>query len=388
MRKSLIIVATEELAEEPSVILEGLINKPEFEVFRWSFKEYAEMVASSNFESMYPNAKFVFLCCKSPEGTVKLLFTRWRYERFGCCINWKGNKCVLFVQASDLPYSEYDEFRDYCEVMSFTYPDVIIPPESPWKEGFEAFKMWFGDKETNSVQRAQLSVITHEFVNRLLDDFLAAPHDVSDAERDHDNLEMLHKMESNANKVVTTAVTASVAVVAVPIPVADAGMLIGAQTVMMTAIASIFKITIDKSIMKALIYATLSMSGATIIGKIVASWLLKLIPGFGWAVGGAIKATVAALLTYAIGSAFVAVCKDIKLGKLKEADLASAAGKDVFKDYFKYYAAKWSKKAKTAPDNVESIISELVVTNDDNINSDLTSGEWLDEFKNTLNSKK
>jgi len=390
MRKRLIIVPTDEVASEYTVVLEKLTDKIDYDKVCWTFKDYNKMLTLGDFHEMHFNDKFVFISCEPPEETVNLLFSKWRYDRFGCKINWKGNKCVLFARALDLPYSDYDEFRKHCEAMRYTYPDIVVPPESPLEEGFKVVKEFFGGKETNTAQRAQLSVIVHEFADKWLNDFLDSPHSGTEIERDRNSLDMLKTMESDANTVVSAAVVASIGVVAVPIPIADVGLLVGSQTVMMTTIAGVFKIKIDLSMLTSLVYAALGVSGAALIGKTVAAWLLKLIPGVGWIAGGAIKGTVAAVLTYAIGSAFVAICKDVKLGNLKEEDIVSGSGVELFKDYFKHYTTQWGAKAKTVPDvdDVETIVNKLVVTNTNNTtDDDLTSEEWLSEFKNSLSSQ-
>ncbi|MBD5395991.1 MAG: hypothetical protein HDR71_17425 [Lachnospiraceae bacterium] len=81
--------------------------------------------------------------------------------------------------------------------------------------------------------------------------------------------------------------------------------------------------------------AAIGTSGATIIGKTIATGLLKLIPGVGTVAGGAISAGTAGVVTLAMGNAFIEVCKLVKIGKLSEADLTSSTGTSIMKEQFR-----------------------------------------------------
>lgn len=83
--------------------------------------------------------------------------------------------------------------------------------------------------------------------------------------------------------------------------------------------------------------------GAAIVGKTVATNLLKFIPGAGSVAGGAISAGTAGLVTLAMGKAFIEVCKMVKLGKISEADITSSKGSSVMKEQFKYQLKKNKK---------------------------------------------
>ena len=86
--------------------------------------------------------------------------------------------------------------------------------------------------------------------------------------------------------------------------------------------------------MKALAYAAFGVSGATLIGKTVATGIIKMIPGVGSVTGGVISAGTAGVVTYAMGNAFIDICKAIKSGKLKEDEIATSKGKKMFAQLF------------------------------------------------------
>ena len=138
-------------------------------------------------------------------------------------------------------------------------------------------------------------------------------------------------------------VASTTATGAVPIPFADAPLLIGQQVAMMIAINSIFEFDIERDALTSLATAAIGVGGATVIGKTVASNLLKLIPGVGTVAGGAISAGTAGVITLALGKAYIEVCKAIKMGKLDQSDLTKKAGLDMLKKSFKEQMKK-SKK--------------------------------------------
>lgn len=144
----------------------------------------------------------------------------------------------------------------------------------------------------------------------------------------------LKKMLEKANNAVAVAVGTTAATGAIPIPFADAPLLIGQQVALMATISGIFEIDIKKDGLKALVTAALGVGGATLIGKTVVSGLIKMVPGVGSTVGGVISAGTAGVITLAVGKAYIEMCKEVKMGKLGEEEITSAKGTNLFKDYF------------------------------------------------------
>lgn len=150
-------------------------------------------------------------------------------------------------------------------------------------------------------------------------------------------------LNEKAENAVAVAVAATAATGAIPIPFADAPLLIGEQVTLMATICGIYGINVGKDGLKMLATTVIGAGGAAIVGKTVATNLLKFIPGAGSVAGGAISAGTAGLVTLAMGKAFIEVCKMVKLGKISEADITSSKGSSVMKEQFKYQLKKNKK---------------------------------------------
>lgn len=149
-----------------------------------------------------------------------------------------------------------------------------------------------------------------------------------------------------ANNVVLAFTATTTATGAVPIPFADAPLLIGQQVAMMLAINKVFEFDVERDALTSLATAAIGVGGATVVGKTVVSNLLKIIPGVGTVAGGAISAGTAGVITLALGKAYIQVCKAIKMGKLNQDDLTKEAGKDLLKKAFKEQLKIEGKKEK------------------------------------------
>lgn len=112
--------------------------------------------------------------------------------------------------------------------------------------------------------------------------------------------------ENEVNIAAGLAVTAA----ATPIPFSDAVVLVPIQVGMIARIGVTFGMEISAATLTTLVTSVLGASAATVIGRTVVSGLLKMIPGAGSAVGGAIAATTAGLITKSLGNAYVAVLYD------------------------------------------------------------------------------
>lgn len=158
--------------------------------------------------------------------------------------------------------------------------------------------------------------------------------------QDYEYKEMLEK----ADNIVLGFVAATGATGAIPIPFADAPLLIGEQVAMMAAINAVFKMDVGKDVLKSLATAALGVGGATVVGKTIVANVLKLIPGAGSVAGGVISAATAGLITLALGKAYIQVCKTIKMGKLNQNDLTKEAGANALKAAFKEQMKNIKKK--------------------------------------------
>ncbi len=149
----------------------------------------------------------------------------------------------------------------------------------------------------------------------------------------------LAEKKRRAHAAVATAIASATAEAAVPIPLADSTMLIPTQMAMLTTITVIFGFDVNKTIVRAVLSSTIGAGGATILGKTIASNLLKMIPGAGSAAGGVISASTAGVITAALGEAYIAILSMVFNGEMSIDDIASKKGKEkltsLYKDFLK-----------------------------------------------------
>ncbi len=108
-----------------------------------------------------------------------------------------------------------------------------------------------------------------------------------------------------SKKVVATAAAQAGAAAATPIPFADAALLVPIQLRMMSRIALLHNVPVDRATLLALG----SVAATTGAGRSLATGLVKLIPGAGTVVGGVVGAGVASSVTAAMGAAWITVCR-------------------------------------------------------------------------------
>lgn len=155
----------------------------------------------------------------------------------------------------------------------------------------------------------------------------------------------LEEKVKEAQARVVAAAAAATAAAATPIPVSDSIMLIPIQVSMIASIAVSFGIDINKTIITSFISSALGAGGATLIGKTVFAYALKLLPGVGQIAGGAINAGTAALITTALGEVFIQVMIRIYKGEMTEQSLTTKQGKEEIKAMFKTELTTLSKRS-------------------------------------------
>ena len=101
----------------------------------------------------------------------------------------------------------------------------------------------------------------------------------------------------------------------IPIPFSDCLAIIPTQLGMLAGITAFFGINVSKNLLKTLVTTIVGEAGATIAGRAVVAGLLKLIPGCGSAIGGAISGATASIITVALGEAYIAIMKMIATGE-------------------------------------------------------------------------
>lgn len=150
----------------------------------------------------------------------------------------------------------------------------------------------------------------------------------------HVQIVCLEEKKRLAQAAVATAVVAAVGEGAAPIPFSDCALLIPTQIGMITSITVIFGIDVNKNIITALLSSTIGAGGATILGKMVVTNILKFIPGAGTIIGGAISASTAGVITAALGEAYIGIMELVFKGEMSIDDLGTEKGKDAMSRMF------------------------------------------------------
>lgn len=145
----------------------------------------------------------------------------------------------------------------------------------------------------------------------------------------------LEEKKRYAQAAVATATAAAFGEGFSPIPFSDCALLIPTQVAMIASITAVFGLDINKSLITAFVSSTFGAGGATVAGKTMVSNLLKLIPGAGTIAGGLISGTTAALLTTAMGEAYILLMEAVYNGEIKSSEIGTDTGKTKMKELFK-----------------------------------------------------
>ncbi len=145
----------------------------------------------------------------------------------------------------------------------------------------------------------------------------------------------LESKKKYSEGIIAAAVAASFGEGFAPIPFSDAALLVPTQVGMIAGITAVFGIDISKSFLTAFVSSTIGGAGATVLGRTIVANILKLIPGFGTGVGGAISGATAGLITTALGMAYIKIMEMVYKGELTKEQLMGEEGKDKMKRIFK-----------------------------------------------------
>ncbi|MDR1623012.1 MAG: DUF697 domain-containing protein [Synergistaceae bacterium] len=319
MLNTLFIVKVEEAISEYAQKLEKLVKARDgIEVTSCTLNEYSDMASLANI--VFEGAKFIFVGVNSSGQSVVPHIASWKYERFGQRIGWSGNKCVIIASDSVLSYSDYKEFRNYCKGLQLDYPDVVVPPEISvaggleWvNKSYDWMKNFFTDKKNRPVHQAQYSTLVYEFVNNYLAPFMSSeeiakentviPADLKDTVRDlkaKASANLTYSQSLWCHAIIHGASIACAAIAFVPIPVADAIPITGAQVSMVLGLGKVFDNTLTKTDAETL----LKTVAAPLAGRALSKVALALVPGVGWAINGAIAGTITEILGWTIANDF------------------------------------------------------------------------------------
>jgi len=152
-----------------------------------------------------------------------------------------------------------------------------------------------------------------------------------------------------AFKYVTGYVAGSALVGASPIPFSDAPILVTMQTVMLANITAIFGLPFDRAFTSTVLSTIVGVGGVATVGRAIAANLLKMIPGAGTIVGGAISASTAAALTLALGLAYIESLKYYLKRKLEGHEIPLSELAKIILEQYKFYARTGQKTLKEEP---------------------------------------
>ncbi|MFB2980540.1 YcjF family protein [Microseira sp. BLCC-F43] len=155
-----------------------------------------------------------------------------------------------------------------------------------------------------------------------------------------------------AFKYVTGYVASSALVGAAPIPFADSLILVPMQTTMLAHISVIFGMPFDKAFISTILSAIFGTGGVTASGRFIVTNLIKMVPGAGTVIGGAIAASTAATLTLALGLAYIELLKRYMKAKIHGETISLSDSSRIFIDLYKGYMQTGSrtlKQEETAP---------------------------------------
>lgn len=119
-----------------------------------------------------------------------------------------------------------------------------------------------------------------------------------------------------------------------PIPFSDWMAIIPIQLAMLVHISIIYGLDIDKSILSSLATGSITSSGATFLGRFLAS-LIKFIPGIGTAIGGFITGAIGSSLTTAMGIGYIKVLAKIMRANINGDEISDDDLDDLIKSEFK-----------------------------------------------------
>jgi predicted GTPase/uncharacterized protein (DUF697 family) len=142
-----------------------------------------------------------------------------------------------------------------------------------------------------------------------------------------------------AFKYVTGYVAGSAIVGATPVPA------------MIANITVIFGMPFDKGFVSAMLSAISGAGGVTAVGRSIVTNLIKMIPGAGTIVGGAISGATAATLTLALGLAYIEVLKAYMKAQINGEQLSLQQLTKMFIDLYKDYASSGRKTLKDDKQN-------------------------------------
>jgi len=205
-----------------------------------------------------------------------------------------SNKLPVILIMTQCMGAKYKEFESY--IRNLNMPIInVVPTLAEEIEISDDIKLpSFGLKD--------LVDVTYECIDE------AAQKAFINAQKVH-----LERKATEARKAVIPYVATNFATGFAPIPFSDAALLVPSQIGMIAHLTVIYGLNFDKTLISSIVTAVGGAGGAMVIGKTIVANALKFIPGIGTAAGGAISGTTAAILTAALGFAYIEVLNKIAI---------------------------------------------------------------------------
>ena len=110
-----------------------------------------------------------------------------------------------------------------------------------------------------------------------------------------------------AHFIVGASVSAAMGIAAAPIPFADAALLVPIQLGMIAGVTATYGLDFSEGFLSTVVASIVGGAAATLSGRLLVTGILKLVPGAGSIVGGAVAAATAGAMTTALGEGYMAV---------------------------------------------------------------------------------
>lgn len=146
------------------------------------------------------------------------------------------------------------------------------------------------------------------------------PQDLHKAFINAQQIDMDRKVRS-ARRWATNYITSAFGVGFIPIPLADATLLVPMQITMLAHITAIFGLSLEKAQLVSIVAGLGGTGGATYLGKMFVSSAFKFIPAIGTVSGGIISGSTASVLTLALALSYIEVLKAISIAERNGNDL-------------------------------------------------------------------
>ena len=146
------------------------------------------------------------------------------------------------------------------------------------------------------------------------------PSEVHRAFINAQQIDLARKVE-NARRWAKTYVSSAFGIGFIPIPIADATLLIPMQITMLAHLTAIFGISLDISQVVSLLAGIGGTGSATYFGKMIVSSLFKWIPGLGTISGGVVTGMTASTMTIALAYSYIEVMRQITKAEMSGRNL-------------------------------------------------------------------